>query len=147
MNEFTDSFWDAVPHWLAGAIAVVVFLVYTVTKLAGVHEGVIAMWPKVKGWLSVRGRDNADRNASVDYQIADLWRQVKFLEEQLSELRLRDECYWAWILSDQEWHRKYEFKAMELGWETIPHLSFMEFRDMWLTRKFGRPGDEDRAPF
>jgi len=128
---------------MAGAIAISVFLVYMATKLAGVHEGIVAMVPKITGWLTRRDRD---RNADVDFQIADLWRQVNFLEEQLAELRLRDEMYWAWILTDQEWHRTYEFKAAQNGWETVPHMSFMQFRDHWMSQRHGRrPGNNEEV--
>lgn len=145
MTDFTDSFWNAIPHWMAGAIAIIVFLVYLATRLAGVHEGITAIWPKITGLLT---KGDRDRNKAVDYQIADLWRQVNFLEEQLAELRLRDEMYWSWILTDQEWHRTYEFKAAQFGWETIPHTSFMEFRDQWMSQRLGRrPGNNQERAF
>jgi hypothetical protein len=145
VSDFTDSFWNAVPHWMAGAIAIIVFLVYLATRLTGVHEGITAIWPKIAGLLTRRDRE---RKNDVDYQIADLWRQVNFLEEQLAELRLRDEMYWSWILTDQEWHRTYEFKAAQNGWETVPHMSFMEFRDRWMSQRRGRrPGNNQERAF
>jgi hypothetical protein len=145
VSDFTDSFWNAVPHWMAGAIAISVFLVYMATRLAGVHEGITAIWPKITGLLTNRDRE---RKNNVDYQIADLWRQVNFLEEQLAELRLRDEMYWSWILTDQEWHRTYEFQAAQNGWETVPHMSFMEFRDQWMSQRLGwRPGNNQERAF
>ena len=148
MTDFTDSFWKVIPHWMAGAIAISVFLVYMATKLAGVHEGITTILPKVTGWIDKRNREKKLRNDDVDFQIADLWRQVNFLEEQLAELRLRDEMYWSWILTDQEWHRTYEFKAAQFGWETIPHMSFMEFRDKWMSQRLGRrPGNDQGRAF
>lgn len=135
MTTFPDSIWNFFPHWLAGALAILLVLVYVLSKFGVSHE----VFTRVGAWFTRLFQRSRKKSDDVDYQIADLWRQVKFLEQQLAELRLRDEMYWAWILKDQEWHRQHEFAAAERGWETIPHQSFMEFRDEWVAKRATRP--------
>jgi hypothetical protein len=137
VTDIPDELWNFFPPWLAVGLAVLSVLVYVVGH-KGAQETVSKAVALVTGFRSKRDREAKRRNADVDYQIEDLWRQVRFLEEQLAELRLRDEMYWAWILTDQEWHRHYEFTAAEQGWATIPHVSFMEFRDDWLAQRSRR---------
>lgn len=138
MTTFPETIWSYFPHWLAGALAVLLVAVYIIGKLGVAHEGFAKAFASVRDFCFKRSREAKRRRNSVDYQIADLWRQVEFLEEQLAELRLRDEMYWAWILTDQEWHRQHEFAAAENGWETAPHKSFMEFRDEWIANRVTR---------
>lgn len=131
--------WDYIPHWITLTVIAVTVTAFAIGKIASSQEGLSKLWSRITGWLDAQdGEEAARRKSDVDYQIADLWRQVKFLEEQLAELRLRDEMYWAWILTDQEWHRQYEFAAAENGWTTIPHKSFMEFRDEWVSNRVTR---------
>lgn len=137
MTDLPDELWNFFPPWLAVTLAVLLVVVY-VLGAKGAQESISKMVATVTGFLTRRDREAKRRNDDVDYQIEDLWRQVRFLEEQLAELRLRDEMYWAWILTDQEWHRHYEFTAAEKGWETLPHVSFMEFRDDWLAQRSRR---------
>lgn len=137
MTDIPDALWNFFPHWIAIPLAFLLVLVYIVSH-KGVQETLTKAVAAATGLRSKRDREAKRRNADVDYQIEDLWRQVRFLEEQLAELRLRDEMYWAWILTDQEWHRHYEFTAAEQGWATIPHVSFMEFRDDWLAQRSRR---------
>jgi len=137
VTNIPDEIWNFFPHWLAISLVVLLVLAY-VLGVKGAQEAFSKVVTAVTGFLSKRDREAKKRNADVDYQIEDLWRQVRFLEEQLAELRLRDEMYWAWILTDQEWHRHYEFTAAEHGWATIPHVSFMEFRDDWLAQRTRR---------
>lgn len=148
INDLPDWVWEYVPHWITITIIVSALLLYAAMKVASSREGLTALWSRVSGWLHARSRENELRNRDVDYQIADLWRQVQFLEEQLAELRVRDEMYWAWILSDQEWHRQYEFEAAQKGYTTIPHVPFMDFRDQWLLeRRQQRNTSEGDSPF
>lgn len=149
INDLPDWFWEYIPHWATFSIVALVLAVFTAAKVSTSREGIAQVWSKFTGWLSARSREDEIRNRDVDYQIADLWRQVQFLEEQLAELRLRDEMYWQWILSDQEWHRRYEFQAAANGWETIPHVSFMDFRDEWLAQRTGqqRNNRSGESPF
>lgn len=142
MNDLPDALWKFFPHWLAILLAALTILVYLLSKAGGAQEGINKITSGFTSFISRRAREVKKRNDDVDYQIEDLWRQVRFLEEQLAELRLRDEMYWAWIITDQEWHRNYEFMAAEQGWKTIPHMSFMEFRDDWLAQRARRANGE-----
>ncbi|AEK08888.1 NrdH [Mycobacterium phage SirDuracell] len=73
-----------------------------------------------------------DRRDDINAKVADLEAQVTFLTEQVANLRARDRMYWAWVISDQEWHRKVELEAAERGWELPHHVSFDEFYDEWI---------------
>lgn len=147
INDLPDWVWEYVPHWVTVSLVALALLAFTLMKLASSREGIEQLWSRLSRWLH-SSRDNEIRNRDVDYQIADLWRQVQFLEEQLAELRLRDEMYWAWILSDQEWHRQYEFHAAQKGFDIIPHVSFMDFRDEWLLqRQQQRNNQSGESPF
>lgn len=148
MTNFPEWLWDYVPHWVTFLVAGTAALAYITAKVSHSQDGVRRLWSKLTDWLESKSREEQRRNRDVDFQIADLWRQVQFLEEQLAELRLRDEMYWAWILTDQEWHRRYEFHAAEQGLGTIPHISFMDFRERWMTQRYGRQHEnEGEAPF
>jgi len=137
VTDIPDEIWHVIPHWLSIGLVVLLVLVYAFNAKVA-HQNLSKAMTSISGFISKRDRESKRRNADVDYQIEDLWRQVRFLEEQLAELRLRDEMYWAWIITDQEWHRNYEFTAAEKGWETLPHVSFMQFRDDWLAQRSRR---------
>ena len=137
-GSLPDWVWDYVPHWATITAIALALMAYIVAKIAHSREGIEKLWSKVSAWFNTHSKANEIRNRDVDYQIEDLWRQVQFLEEQLAELRLRDEMYWAWILTDQEWHRQHEFAAAEKGYDTVPHKSFMDFRDEWLSNRSTR---------
>jgi len=125
---FPNGAWDHLPGWLSAAILLTAMGLYILSKLSKAHEGVAKLIPVLGKYWRQKGSDH-DR---VDAELADLRRQVQFLTLQLGELRVRDEMYWAWILSDQEWHRNHEFEAAKLGYQTIPHTPFMQFRERWL---------------
>lgn len=82
--------------------------------------------------LSLIKRLPQQERERVNAKIGDLEVTVNYLQLQIGELRYRDEMTWAWILSDQEWHRKVEFDAIDKGWELPPHVSYMEFREEWI---------------
>jgi hypothetical protein len=142
VSDIPDELWKFFPHWLAILLGVLIALAYALNKAGGAQEVLSKVMAFITGLVTRRDREAKRRNADVDYQIEDLWRQVRFLEEQLAELRLRDEMYWAWIITDQEWHRNYEFTAAAQGWKTIPHLSFMEFRNDWFAQRARRAKGE-----
>lgn len=62
----------------------------------------------------------------------DMIARIKYMDEQVRALRYRDECYFAYMLVDQEWHRKHELMAAQFGWAFDPHITFLEFRDAWM---------------
>lgn len=78
----------------------------------------------------------------VEVRIADLEEQVKFLVEQVADLRYRDRMYWAWVLKDQEWHRETELLAVEMGWPLPKHQSFDDFYEHW-TEKHPPPRESE----
>ncbi|MCG7607065.1 hypothetical protein [Mycobacterium sp. CnD-18-1] len=87
----------------------------------------------------LRGIDPlSEEREQVNARIDDLQKQVDFLNEQVGELRYRDRMYWAWVVSDQEYHRRIELMAVEHSWELPVHISFDEFYDEW-TRKHPMP--------
>ena len=126
-----DSFWAHIPGWLAALLIVVAVCGWALSKLAGAYEGVAKVIP-VFGRIWRRRAMRNDDARRLDAELADLRRIVDFQGKQLEELRNRDEMYWAWILTDQEWHRREEFKAVSENRTLEPHLSFMQFRDNWL---------------
>lgn len=71
-------------------------------------------------------------------RIADLEKQVQFLNGQAGELRYRDRVYWAWMVSDQVWHREAELLATQRTWTLPRHVSFDDLHDEW-TRKHPPP--------
>lgn len=112
-----DKHWP----WLVIVIAIGAAIGYAAKGL-GALRGV---WRPIRAFFRrISGR--------VDAELEDLRRQVGYLTKQVAELRERDEMTWGWILLDQEWHRQYEFKAVQEGWVVVPHISYMEYRDRWV---------------
>lgn len=140
--SFPDAIWAHIPHWISVMLIIAVVGTYVLSRFEG-SRYLPVIGKAVSALFDVRSR----RDNEVDADLADLRRQVEFLEFQLQELRVRDEMYWAWILQDQEWHRRYEFTAAERGWATIPHISFMEFRDRWMAQRFGPDYRTEDGPF
>lgn len=128
---FPESLWTHIPGWAGVILLVVCFLVWILSRLSGAYAGVARMIP-VMGKVWRRRAVRSDDALRLDGELADLRRIVDFQGKQLEELRNRDEMYWAWILSDQEWHRHDEFEAASVGRTIVPHISFMQFRDSWL---------------
>jgi hypothetical protein len=128
--NFPESWWNHLPHWLVLPLLALACIFWVLSKVAGAHEGFAKLIPVFgKIWHARAQRRDP---AWVDAELRDLRRTVEFQGKQLEELRQRDEMYWAWILSDQEWHRAVEFAAVTNDWKLPPHISFMQFRDGWL---------------
>ncbi|NGX06464.1 hypothetical protein UI24_04615 [Mycobacteroides franklinii] len=67
---------------------------------------------------------------------ADLLRdQVVALDTRIRSLLYRDECYFAYMLADQEWHHRHELLAAANGWTFERHLPFLVFRDKWMRER------------
>lgn len=128
---FPDSLWSHIPGWLAVAILLVCGVVWVLSRLSGAYAGVAKVIP-VMGKVWHRRAVRSNDALRLDGELADLRRIVDFQGRQLQELRDRDEMYWAWILTDQEWHRREEFRAVSESRTLEPHVSFMTFRDRWL---------------
>lgn len=116
------------------------FVVYILSKLSMAYEGISKCVPVMgKVW-----HDNGNRRARIDQELADLRRVVTFQGIQLEELRGRDEMNWSWILTDQEWHRQEEFRAATEGRTLTAHVSFMEYRDIWVAARMAKRAE---SPF
>ena len=91
------------------------------------------LWDPFVSYL--RGADPFQREREqINAKIDDLESQVKFLIAQVAELRARDRMYWAWVIVDQEWHRRVELMAVENGWDLPDHISFDEFYEEWIKK-------------
>lgn len=64
-----------------------------------------------------------------------LRRQVLALDGRVRSLLYRDECYFAYMLADQEWHHRQELLAAAQGWALERHMPFLEFRDKWMRER------------
>lgn len=126
-----DSMWSHVPGWAAAAIIILGGVVFILSRLAGAYTGVAKVIP-IFGRIWHRRAVRSDDAVRLDGELRDLRRIVAFQGKQLDELRNRDEMYWSWILTDQEWHRREEFRAISEQRVLEPHVSFMTFRDAWI---------------
>lgn len=119
------SGWNATA-WLLGLGGLVALLVngHSLLKLVKV-----AVWDALMSHM--RKLSHKDREA-INAKIADLQDQVMHLTERVSELRIRDELNFDFVIYDQSWHRTFELKAAELGWQITPHVNYSEFREKWL---------------
>lgn len=72
------------------------------------------------------------RRSASKAELDDMRKRLAVLERRGKAMLLRDECYFAYMLSDAEWHRKYELIAVSKGWEIQPHKSFLQFREEWM---------------
>jgi len=134
MDNLPEDIWHHVPGWVSASVLISTALIFILSKLSAAYEPVARLIPVLgKRWRARATSDGRD-HLRIDSELKDLRRQINFLNVQLTELRVRDEMYWAWILSDQEWHRQHEFDAAQRGHETNPHVSFMDFRDQWMRR-------------
>lgn len=132
----SDS-WAAVidKHWpWLILVVVLVACVFYGAKAIVTLKG--AIYTPVREWLHHFGRREQNRidaeRDRIDAELEDLRRQVSYQGQQLAELRYRDEMTWSWVLSDQEWHRAFEFKAAQEGWKYPQHVSYMEYRESWM---------------
>lgn len=65
-------------------------------------------------------------------EMRDMRRRIDYLDDQIRALRYRDECYFAYILEDQEYHNRVELIALQAGYRLEKHPSFLVFRDGWM---------------
>lgn len=124
-----DDSWAAVIEnhwpWLIPVIVLGAIALYVV-KAFPIMQGIGRSF-KLRFFPS-----NERSRHAVAVRVDDLEKTVLYLQLQIGELRYRDEMTWAWILSDQDWHRKVEFLAVEKGWDLPQHISYMEFREEWI---------------
>lgn len=131
-----DDSWAAVidKHWpwLIVVAAIVFGIPYTIKALQALKA---FLYDPFLGWFkraSLREqRKITEEREKVVEDIADLQRQVLYLSQVVEELRWRDQMTWAWILSDQEWHRRAELEAIEKGYTLPDHVTYEDFRDEW----------------
>ncbi|AXH67837.1 hypothetical protein J4T99_gp031 [Mycobacterium phage Bromden] len=75
------------------------------------------------------------RRAITHAEADDMRKRIAYLDERVTTMLYRDQCYFAYVLADTEWHRRHELKAAALGWVFEPHISFLEFRDKWMRER------------
>ncbi|WP_124712903.1 hypothetical protein [Mycolicibacterium nivoides] len=110
-------------------IASLVFGVYMIVRfLAGTFESFSRALGPVGRFLRAQ---RAINKAESD----DMRKRIAYLDERVTRLLYRDQCYFAYVLADTEWHRRHELKAAALGWVFEPHVSFLEFRDRWMRER------------
>lgn len=112
--------------WILGAGTVVALLLNGTHLLRMIRDSVWA--PFVLHLRKVTRKDKE----YIDAELEDLRRQVAHLTRVVSELRVRDEMTWQWVLTDQSWHREYELDCAEKGIEPRVHVSYADFRERWL---------------
>ncbi|ADL70996.1 hypothetical protein SEA_WAMBURGRXPRESS_29 [Mycobacterium phage Wamburgrxpress] len=99
-----------------------------VRYLAGTFESVSRALGPVGRWFR-------SRRAINKAELMDMQKRVEYLDERVTRLLYRDQCYFAYVLADTEWHRRHEIKAAALGWDLERHVSFIEFRDRWMRNR------------
>ncbi len=92
----------------------------------------VLTFESVSSALGPVGKFIRARRALSMAEADDLRRQVVSLDGRIRSLLYRDECYFAYMLSDQEWHHRHELKAAAHGWSFERHVPFLEFRDRWM---------------
>lgn len=133
--QVTDAFWGHIPGW-AWPILVAGTVAFFIWQAIQAYEGFAKIFGPIGRKLYDRKTTQAAKRAGLQHwELADLRRQVEFLGEAIEDLRDRDEMSWAFVLSDQEWHRNYEFMCAERGAVPMPRVSFMEFRTKWLKER------------
>jgi hypothetical protein len=119
-----------VEHWPAFTliIAVLIGIYYVVKTLALTVDAVgDALGPLGKLWRSRRTISQAESD--------DMRRRIDYLSGRVETLLWRDQCYFAYVLIDQDWHHRHELLAVQHGWALEPHPSFLEFRDKWMRER------------
>jgi len=101
-----------------------------VTLLAELSEKVVAQETQIQAM--VRAHD-------ANLWVVDLCRQVNALDVAVSELRKRGQIVDAFLVYDEEWHRR-ELLAIAAGDGRIPevHKSYLEFEHEWITAAHNR---------
>lgn len=125
-----DSWVSVLEHHWPWAIPILVLCIalgYVAKLIPAIQSGA----GRVAAWIKRASRREQEK---IDARVADLEGQVQYLTEVVEELRARDRLNWAWILSDQEWHRKVELDAAAKGWDIPRHTSYEEFSDGWAKR-------------
>lgn len=82
--------------------------------------------------LGAVGNFFRDRRAITHSEADDMRKRLKYLDDRVEKLLYRDQCYFAYVLADQEYHHRQKLIAIELGWVLEPHVPFLEFRDRWM---------------
>lgn len=67
--------------------------------------------------------------------LKDMRDRIDYLDSQLHALRYRDECYFAYVIYDTEYHRREQIAASTNGWTIEPHTTFLSFRDRWMKER------------
>ncbi|WPH57664.1 hypothetical protein [Mycobacterium phage WXIN] len=128
-----DSEWIAVINqwpWLV-LVAIFVLGVPHVVKAIRTLKGFL--WDPFVAYMRGASPLKLD-GEKINAKILGLEEQIRYLTDQVSELRWRDRMYWSWVLSDQSWHRDVELLALEHGWQLPVHISFDAFYDDWLQK-------------
>ena len=68
-------------------------------------------------------------------EVRDMRSRIEYLDDQVRALRYRDECYFAYILYDQNYHIALALVAAQQGFLPEKHLSFLEFREKWMLER------------
>ncbi len=88
---------------------------------------------KILGGLGKHWRTQADkRQVRITGEIGALREEVDSLSAKVNNLRVKDEIAWAYVIYDEEWHRRLDFEAVQHNSVPVPHISFPEFRVRWL---------------
>ena len=116
-----------VEHWpTLSLVAVFMFGVYVILRFLALASESAAQA------LGPVGKFFRDRRAISQAESDDMRRQIVALDKRVRALLYRDECYFSYMVSDAEWHRRHELLAAAKGWEFEPHTSFLKFRDVWM---------------
>lgn len=135
---------------------------YTVLRQAAESSKVVAdfLGPVGRRWASARAKrheaagmlialqnrvDAQDKELSVlreqhssDAWNADLKRQVDALDKAVIDLRRRGQIVDAYLVYDEDWHRRELLAYGTTGYEPLQHRSFLEFEADWLSAKRDR---------
>ncbi|UVF61207.1 hypothetical protein SEA_DUNCANSLEG_30 [Mycobacterium phage DuncansLeg] len=110
-------------------IASLAFGIFVIVRfLAGTFEAFGDALGPVGKWFQAR---RAISQAESD----DMRRQIVALDKRVRALLYRDECYFAYMMTDAEWHRRAELRAIAMGWDLEPHTPFLRFRDTWMRER------------
>lgn len=110
-------------------VAALLFGVYVCVRF------LVLTFDSVSSALGPVGKFIRSRRAISKAEADGLRRQVGYLDGQVRSLLYRDECYFAYMLADQEWHHRHELLAAANGWTFEPHLPFLAFRDRWMRER------------
>lgn len=109
-----------------GAVILLIIAAYFVVRFVSLTFG---------DALGAVGRFFRDRRAITHSEADDMRSRLKYLDDRVEKLLHRDACYFAYVLADQEYHHRQKLIAIELGWVLEPHVSFLEFRQRWMSER------------